>query len=50
MLRKIKRSIARHNMAMKGISLFGKYTVVEANGKKRKDTKSFFARKWREYL
>lgn len=59
MFRKIKRSIARHNIEQMDISIFGKYGTkndVPVRNKRtgrieRKDmTKSFFSRNWRAYL
>lgn len=57
MLRKIKRSIARHNMEQQEISIFGKYspaTVLVKDGRSGKMSyqevmKSYFSRAWRAY-
>ncbi len=58
MLRKIARSVARHNIEQMDISIFGKYSPREAlvkNGRTgkfeyRDVQKSFFARSWRSYV
>lgn len=57
MLRKIKRSVARYNIAQQDISIFGKYSPVttkvynKRTGKKsfRDVNKSYFSRVWRAY-
>lgn len=58
MIRKINRSVARHNIEQQDISLFKKYAPQTAmvrnkrTGKmERRDDvmKSFFARSWRAY-
>ena len=58
MIRKIKRSIARHNLAMQEIPIYGKYSLAEGmryNKRCKKYTKqewqrSYFARVWRSWL
>lgn len=58
MVRKIKRLIARHNLAMQEISIFGKYApakISKFNKRTKKmqeqnSQRSFFARVWRSYL
>lgn len=58
MLRKIRRSVARHNLAEQEISIFGKYTTEtvkvfdKRTGKESyKDVrKSYFSKVWRSWL
>ena len=50
MIRKIKRSIARHNMQMFGQKLFGKYAKKGKDKKGNDLYKSYFAREWRNWL
>ena len=58
MLRKIRRSVARHNMEQQDIHIFGKYTTTTEKkkvgrlNKYKEDTvqKSFFSKAWRAYL
>lgn len=47
-MRKIRRSVARYNIKQQDIKIFGKYAVVNVNGKNV--LKSFFARSWRSWL
>lgn len=48
-MRKLMRSIARHNMEKAGIEHLNKRTTSYQNGRAQKG-KSVFALKWREYL
>lgn len=58
MIRKIKRSVARYNIAQQDIDIFGKYAPKEVMVRdkytkkphREKVQKSFFARSWRAYL
>lgn len=49
MIRKIKRSIARHIMKKDGQKLFKKYSVV-GDKKGKSQFKSYFACEWRNWL
>ena len=58
MLRKIKRSVARHNMEQQDIDIVGKYapkeTLIRGGYTKKPHResiqRSFFSRSWRAYL
>lgn len=58
MIRKIKRSVARHNIEQQDIDIFGKYapkeTMIRGGYTKKPHResiqRSFFSRSWRAYL